>query len=306
MGKAFLGKLGSGLKKTRDRLNSGLGRIFAGKGKIDEELLEDLEATFLQTDMGVKMTSRLMESVRELYKSEKGLGRGRLLRGLQEEVAAALGAESASLNVSPTPPTVILVVGVNGTGKTTTIAKLAKTFVEDGKRVLVAACDTFRAAAIDQLAILAERAGASIVKHQHGADAAAVAYDATEAAAARGMDYLIIDTAGRLHTKVNLMEEIKKVQRVIAKKTPGAPHEVLLVLDATTGQNALQQARMFHEALGLTGIVMAKLDGTAKGGILLAIKQELDIPIKFVGMGENLNDLEPFVPSEFAQALFVQ
>jgi fused signal recognition particle receptor len=306
LGKAFLGKLGSGLKKTRDRLSSGLGRIFAGKGKIDEELLEDLEATFLQTDMGVKMTSRLMESVRELYKSEKGLGRDRLLRGLQEEVAAALGAESASLNVSPTPPTVILVVGVNGTGKTTTIAKLAKTFVEDGKRVLVAACDTFRAAAINQLAILAERAGASIVKHQHGADAAAVAYDAAEAAAARGMDYLIIDTAGRLHTKVNLMEEIKKVQRVIAKKTPGAPHEVLLVLDATTGQNALQQARMFHEALGLTGIVMAKLDGTAKGGILLAIKQELDIPIKFVGIGENLDDLEPFVPSEFAQALFVQ
>jgi len=304
LGKALLGKLRRGLKKTRDRLSSGIVRILTGKGKIDEELLEQLEATFLQTDMGVKMTTRLMESVREVYKSERGLDKNALLGRLREDVACALGSESVPLSVSASPPTVILVVGVNGTGKTTTIAKLAKSLTDDGKKVLVAACDTFRAAAIDQLVILAERAGASIVKHQHGADAAAVAFDAAEASTARGMDFLIIDTAGRLHTKVNLMEEMKKVQRVVGKKMPGAPHEVLLVLDATTGQNALQQARMFHEALGLTGIVMAKLDGTAKGGILLAIEEELDIPIKFVGIGENLDDLEPFVPSDFAQALF--
>jgi len=304
LGKVLAGKLRSGLKKTRERLTSGIVRIFTGRGKIDEELLEDLEATFLQTDMGVKMSTRLIDTVRELHETEKGLDKELLLQRLEEEVAAGLGSECVPLNVSPVAPTVILVIGVNGTGKTTTIAKLAKTFADEGKKVLVAASDTFRAAAIDQLGILAERAGASIVKHQYGADAAAVAYDAAEAATARGMDFLIVDTAGRLHTKVNLMEEIKKVQRVIAKKIPGAPHEVLLVLDATTGQNALQQAKIFHEALGLTGIVMAKLDGTAKGGILLAIKEELAIPIKFVGIGEELDDLEPFVPSDFAVALF--
>lgn len=304
MGKGIFGKLRRGLKKTRERIASGLARVFTGRGRIDEEMLEDLEATFLQADMGVKMTARLIDCVREFHKSEKGLGREALIERLEGEVASALGSNSVSLNISSTPPTVILVVGVNGTGKTTTIAKLAKMLQDEGKKVLLAACDTFRAAAIDQLGILAERAGVSIVKHQHGADAAAVVYDAAEAALARGTDYLIVDTAGRLHTKVNLMEEIKKVQRVIAKKIPGAPHEVLLVLDATTGQNALQQAKMFHEALGLTGIVMAKLDGTAKGGILLAIKQELDIPIKFVGVGEGLEDLEPFVPSDFAGALF--
>ena len=279
-------------------------RVFTGKGRIDEELLEDLEATFLQADMGVKMTARLIDSVRELDKAERGLDKDLFLERLGEEVTSALGSQPVPLNVSSAPPTIILVVGVNGTGKTTTIAKLAKMFAREGKTVLLAACDTFRAAAIEQLLILAERAGASVVKHQQGADAAAVAFDAAEAAAARGIDFVIVDTAGRLHTKVNLMEEMKKVQRVIAKKIPGAPHEVLLVLDATTGQNALQQARMFHQALGLTGIVMAKLDGTAKGGILLAIKDELNIPIKFVGIGEALDDLEPFVPSDFAAALF--
>jgi fused signal recognition particle receptor len=306
LGKALLGKLRSGLKKTRDRLTSGIVKVLTGKGKIDEELLEELEATFLQADIGVKMTSRLVDSVREFSRNEKGLDRDRLLRRLEQDVAGALGPEPVPLNTAPTPPTVLLVVGVNGTGKTTTIAKLAKMLANDGKKVLLAASDTFRAAAIDQLAILAERAGASIVKHQPGGDAAAVAFDAAEASAARGIDFLIIDTAGRLHTKVNLMEEIKKVRRVIAKKIAGAPHEVLLVLDATTGQNALQQAKMFHEALGLTGIVMAKLDGTARGGILLGIKEELDIPIKFVGIGEKLEDLEPFVPSDFARALFGQ
>jgi len=300
----FLGKLRKGLKKTRELLTSGIAKVFTGRGKIDGELLDDLEATFLQTDMGVKMAARLIDSVRELSRKEKSPDKEILLQKLEEDVAFVLGGEGVSLKVSATPPTVILVVGVNGTGKTTTIAKLAKMFSDEGKKVLVAACDTFRAAAIDQLAILAERAGASLVKHQYGADAAAVAFDAAEASVARGMDFLIIDTAGRLHTKVNLMEEMKKVRRVIAKKIPGAPHEVLLVLDATTGQNALQQAKMFHQALGLTGIVMAKLDGTAKGGILLAIKEELGIPIKFVGIGEKLDDIETFAPSDFASALF--
>jgi len=207
------------------------------------------------------------------------------------------------LIVAPQPPTVILVVGVNGTGKTTTIAKLGKMMVDNGKKVLFAACDTFRAAAIEQLDIWAGRVGADLIKHQHGGDPAAVAFDAVEAAVARGADYLFIDTAGRLHTKVNLMEEIKKIQRVLGKKIADAPHETLLVLDATTGQNALQQARLFNDALGLTGLVLTKLDGTAKGGIVISIQREFHIPVKFIGVGEGFDDLQPFVPADFAKAL---
>ena len=300
--RGILDKLKTGLKKTHDRLTDPLVRLVRGR-RADQDTLDELEATFLQADMGVETTERLLDVIRGTYKDEGRVELPRLLQRLESELVGELAEDAAPLNLAPTPPTVILVVGVNGTGKTTTIAKLARTLGADGTKTLFAACDTFRAAAIEQLAIWADRVGAGLVKHQHGADPAAVAFDAAEAALARGAHYLIIDTAGRLHTKVNLMEEIKKIQRTVAKKLPGAPHETLLVLDATTGQNALQQARLFNEALGLTGLVLTKLDGTAKGGIVIAIQREFHVPVKFIGVGEGLDDLQPFVPAEFARAL---
>ncbi len=300
--RGILSKLRTGLKKTHDRLTDPLVQLVTGR-RVDQETLDELEATFLQADMGVETTERLLDVIRETYKEERRVEMGRLIERLEAELVRELAEDAAPLNVAPAPPTVILVVGVNGTGKTTTIAKLAKILADDGRKVLFAACDTFRAAAIEQLGIWAERVGAGLVKHQHGADPAAVAFDATEAALARGMDALIIDTAGRLHTKVNLMEEIKKIQRVLGKKIPDAPHETLLVLDATTGQNALQQARLFNDALGLTGLVLTKLDGTAKGGIVITIQREFHIPVKYIGVGEGLDDLQPFVPTDFARAL---
>ena len=298
----ILSKLKTGLKKTHDRLTDPLVRLVRGR-RADQETLEALEATFLQADMGVETTERLLEVIRATYKDEGNVDMPRLVERLEAELVGELAEDAAPLNLAPQPPTVILVVGVNGTGKTTTIAKLAKKLMADGRTVLFAACDTFRAAAIEQLAIWADRVGADLVKHQHGADPAAVAFDAAEAAVARGTDALIIDTAGRLHTKVNLMEEIKKIQRTVAKKVPGAPHETLLVLDATTGHNALQQARLFNDALGLTGLVLTKLDGTAKGGIVIAIQREFHIPVKFIGVGEGFDDFQPFIPAEFARAL---
>ena len=300
--KGILNKLKSGLKKTHDRITAPLMRLVTGK-RVDQDALDELEATFLQADMGVETTERLLGVIRDTYKDEGRVEHDRLIERLEGELVGELAEDAAPLNVAPQPPTVILVVGVNGTGKTTTIAKLGKTMIDDGKSVLFAACDTFRAAAIEQLAIWADRAGAGLIKHQHGADPAAVAFDAVEAALARGTDCLIIDTAGRLHTKVNLMEEIKKIQRTIRKKLPEAPHETLLVLDATTGQNALQQARLFNDALGLTGLVLTKLDGTAKGGIVISIQREFHVPVKFIGVGEGFDDLQPFVPAEFARAL---
>jgi len=298
----ILSKLKTGLKKTHDRLTDPLVRLVRGR-RADQETLEALEATFLQADMGVETTERLLEVIRSTYKEEGSVEMPRLVERLEAELVGELAEDAAPLNLAPEPPTVILVVGVNGTGKTTTIAKLAKRLMGDGQKVLFAACDTFRAAAIEQLAIWADRVGADLVKHKHGADPAAVAFDAAEAAVARGTDALIIDTAGRLHTKVNLMEEIKKIQRTVAKKVPGAPHETLLVLDATTGQNALQQARLFNDALGLTGLVLTKLDGTAKGGIVIAIQREFHVPVKFIGVGEGFDDFQPFVPAQFARAL---
>jgi len=277
-------------------------RLVKGR-RVDQDALDELEATFLQADMGVETTERLLGVIRETYKEERGVDMARLVERLEAELVGELAEDAAPLITAPTPPTVVLVVGVNGTGKTTTIAKLARMLGGDGKKVLFGACDTFRAAAIEQLAIWADRTGADLVKHQHGADPAAVAYDATEAALARGADYLFIDTAGRLHTKVNLMEEIKKIQRTVAKKIPDAPHETLLVLDATTGQNALQQARLFNDALGLTGLVLTKLDGTAKGGIVISIQRQFHVPVKYIGVGEDFGDLQPFVPAEFARAL---
>jgi len=300
--RGILSKLKTGLKKTHDRITDPLVRLVTGR-RVDQDALDELEATFLLADMGVETTDRLLGVIRETYNEEGRVEMTRLVERLEAELVGELSEDASPLNVAPQPPTVILVVGVNGRGKTTTIAKLGKMMVDDGKRVLFAACDTFRAAAIEQLAIWADRVGADLVKHQHGADPAAVAFDAAEAGLARGTDSVMIDTAGRLHTKVNLMEEIKKIQRTLAKKIADAPHETLLVLDATTGQNALQQARLFNDALGLTGLVLTKLDGTAKGGIVVSIQREFHIPVKFIGVGEGFDDLQRFVPAEFARAL---
>ena len=299
----FFTKLRNGLKKTHDRITAPLARLLTGR-KIDEDVLEELEETFLQADMGVTTSLELVETIRELYKSEKNVDMHRVVEKIEQDLLQVLDRDSEGFNTAPRPPTVILVVGVNGTGKTTSIGKIAHHLMSQGRKVILGACDTFRAAAIEQLAIWAERSGSSMIKHQHGADPAAVAFDATEAAIARGADYLIMDTAGRLHTKINLMEEIKKIQRTVDKKLPGAPHETLLVLDATTGQNAIQQARVFNEALGLTGLVLTKLDGTAKGGIVISIQREFHVPVKFIGVGEQIDDLQPFEPREFIKALF--
>ncbi len=300
----LFGRLKDGLKKTHDKITAPLGRLLTGKQKIDEALLEDLENTFLQADIGVETSMQLVGMIREIYRQEKNVNLPLVLDKIETELIRILKSDATELKVAEKPSTVILVVGVNGTGKTTFIAKLSDRFIKDGKKVLLAACDTFRAAAIEQLTTWADRVGAGVIKHQYGADAAAVAYDAAEAAVARKMDHLIIDTAGRLHTKINLMEEIKKIQRILEKKIPAAPHETLLVLDATTGQNALQQARIFDDALGLTGLVLTKLDGTAKGGIVIAIQREFHIPVKFIGVGEKMEDLLSFEPGDFVKAIF--
>ena len=298
----FFTKLKNGLKKTHDVITAPIVRLVTGK-KIDENALEELEATLLQADLGVTTTTEFVEIIRDLYKSEKNVDMSRVTEKLEQDLFSVLDTDQKNLVAATKPPTVIMVVGVNGTGKTTSIGKIAYYLTSQGKKVILGACDTFRAAAMEQLAVWAERSGASIIKHQHGADPAAVAFDAVQAASARGADYIIMDTAGRLHTKINLMEEIKKIQRTVGKIIPGAPHETLLVLDATTGQNALQQAKIFNEAIGLTGIVLTKLDGTAKGGIVISIQREFHIPVKFIGVGEQIDDLQPFVPRDFVKAL---
>lgn len=301
---AIYSRFKSGLRKTHDRLFSGAFGALLGRGKIDDEFLEGLEESLLACDVGVSATGELIERLGELARAEKGLGNLELTEELKRELVNIMGGAARGLRTASQLPTVILVVGVNGTGKTTTIAKLASILKNDGRKVILAACDTFRAAAIEQLEHWGDVAGAQVIKHQHGADPAAIAYDAVEAAGARGVDYVIIDTAGRLHTKTNLMEELKKISRVVAKRVPDAPHETLLVVDGTTGQNALEQAKIFNSALGLTGIILTKLDGTARGGIVVSIQKELSIPVKFVGLGEGIDDLQPFSAVEFVEALF--
>ncbi|UCD57146.1 MAG: signal recognition particle-docking protein FtsY, partial [Candidatus Hydrogenedentota bacterium] len=283
-----IARLRSRLGKAREGFASRVRGVLR-KGKIDEDVFEELEATLIQADMGVKATTELLGTMRERVKTDKLTDAEQLYSVLEEELISLmtrpLDAEPEA--VQPVGPHVTLMIGVNGVGKTTTIGKLAHMHRLDNEKVLVAASDTFRAAAIEQLEIWAERAGADIVKHKSGADPAAVGYDALAAATARKCQHLIIDTAGRLHTKTNLMEELKKIKRVLGKLDPTAPHETLMVLDATTGQNALSQARLFTEALGVTGIVLTKLDGTAKGGIVIAIHREFGIPVKYVGVGES-------------------
>jgi len=301
----FFSKLKEGLAKTRQNFVGKIETLVTGRKKIDEELYEELEEILIQADVGVDTSLELVEAVRKKVREQKVEDPEQLKEILKEEVSVILGEEVSPLNMAD-GLTVIVVVGVNGVGKTTTIGKLANRLKEQGRKVLLAAGDTFRAAAIDQLEIWSNRVGVDIIKHNEGADPAAVAFDAVQAAKARKVDCLIVDTAGRLHTKTNLMEELKKVKRVIEREIPGAPHEVLLVLDATTGQNAVSQAKLFGEAAGVTGIALTKLDGTAKGGVVIAIKAELDVPVKYIGVGEGMDDLREFDSREFAQALFTE
>ena len=298
----FFKRLKNGLSKTRRLLSTDINDLFAGKGKIDNQLLEELEERLITSDLGVQTTLDLIQSVSG--KSSKISGPDQLKEVLKEKILELLGSTITPPQHAADKPHVIMVIGVNGTGKTTTIGKLAAKFSATGNKVIVVAADTFRAAAIEQLAIWAERAGVEIIKHKEMSDPAAVAYDGIEAAVARNADIVLVDTAGRLHTKKNLMEELKKIKRTISKKIPGAPHEILLTLDATTGQNALAQAQLFNDALEVTGIALTKLDGTAKGGIAVSICSTLEIPLSYIGIGEKIEDLQEFNPVEFVNALF--
>jgi fused signal recognition particle receptor len=294
------------LSKTRTQIAKSLSSVLSFGRKIDDQLLDELEETLIKDDLGVETTEKLITELRQAYKDRKIARSEEIVPFLKEHMKTYWPAQDRALRTAASGPTVILVAGVNGTGKTTSIAKLAYMFNRDKKKVIVAACDTFRAAAVEQLTIWADRIGVQIVKHQSGSDPAAVAFDACEAATSRGADILILDTAGRLHTKKDLMLQLTKIRDVVAKKIPGAPHEVLLVLDGTTGQNAISQAQLFTEAINVTGIFLSKLDGTARGGIVIAIKDGLNIPVKFVGLGEKPEDIAEFDPANFVEALFAQ
>jgi len=292
------------LGKTRDKITSSLESVLALGRDIDEKLLDRLEETLITDDIGVETTDKLITDLRDAYRQRQISKTDDIIPFLKEHIKSYWPQQDRELKTAQSGPTVILVAGVNGSGKTTSIAKLAYILSRNDKNVIVAACDTFRAAATEQLSIWAERIGVEIIKHKAGSDPAAVAYDACEAAVARGADFLIMDTAGRLHTQKDLMRELTKIRDVVRRKIDAAPHEVLLVLDATTGQNAIAQAKMFTEAIDVTGIFLAKLDGTARGGIVIAIKDQLDIPVKFVGLGEKPTDIAEFSPETFVEALF--
>jgi len=297
-------RLKNGLKRTTDGLVGRIDALVLGKKMIDADTLEELEEILITSDIGVKTTMELTRSLEQRL-SRNELKDGAALRdALKQELFGKLQAHHRPLNITVAKPFVLLVVGVNGVGKTTTIGKLASRYVAEGRSVLLAAADTFRAAAAEQLGIWAERAGVELIRHQEGADPSAVTFDACKAALARGVDLLIVDTAGRLHTKVNLMEEMKKIRRVTDREIPGAPHETLLVLDAATGQNALNQTRIFQESAGVTGLALTKLDGSAKGGVVVAVSHEYGLPVRFIGVGEGIDDLRDFDPQEFVDALF--
>ena len=300
---SFFSRLKEGLKKTRDGITQKIESVLASFGVIDDELFDELEEALIASDIGPETSMGIIGRIKAKTKEQRLSNPGDIRRLLRDEICAILETEAGELNLS-SKPSVILVLGVNGVGKTTSIGKIANELRLSGKKVVIAAADTFRAAAIDQLAIWAERAGADLIRHTEGSDPAAVVYDAVHAAKSRGADVLICDTAGRLHTKKNLMEELKKLTRVIERELPGKIDEVLLVLDSTTGQNAVRQAVQFKEAANITGIVLTKLDGTAKGGVVVSIKSELGIPVKLIGVGEGIDDLKPLNPAEFAQAMF--
>lgn len=297
-------RLKKGLARTHEGLVAKIDTLLLGKKQIDADTLEELEEILITADIGVATTVELIRTL------EEKLGRNELQDGaalklaLQEEIRLRLERYSSPLDVTTASPYVIMVIGVNGVGKTTTIGKLASRYAAEGKKVLLAAGDTFRAAAAEQLEEWGKRAGVDVIRHQAGADPSAVVFDGCKAAVARGSDILIVDTAGRLHTKVNLMEEMKKIRRVMGREIPGAPHETLLVLDAATGQNAISQARLFKEAAEVSGVALTKLDGTAKGGIVVAVSNEFRLPIRFIGIGEQADDLRPFEPGQFVSALF--
>lgn len=302
----FFDKLKKGLSKTRENITNKIEKLIIGYADIDDELLDELEEILIMADVGVSTTDKLMESVRKGIKKKEINSPEDLKPFLQAQISEILTAGSDETKVAAYGPTVILVIGVNGVGKTTTIGKLASYYQAQGKTVMLAAADTFRAAAIDQLQVWGERTGTKVIAHEEGSDPAAVAYDAVKAAKARNIDILLIDTAGRLQTKANLMEELKKINRVIQREIPEAPHETLLVLDATTGQNAISQANIFTKAAPISGVVLTKLDGTAKGGVVIGIKAELSMPVKWIGVGEGVEDLRPFVAEDFAKALFAK
>ena len=300
----FFDKLKSGLEKTRKTLTEKIEKLVIGYATIDDDFLDELEEVLIMADVGIKTTSILMQDVRDGIKAKQINEPADLRPFLEAKLKELLSNGDYKINYAKQGPTVIIVVGVNGVGKTTTIGKLGNYYKEQGLKVVLAAGDTFRAAAIDQLEIWGGRIGVDVIKHTEGSDPAAVVYDALKSAKSKEADVLIIDTAGRLHTKFNLMEELKKINRIVEREITGAPHETLLVLDATTGQNAINQAKLFSQATPLTGVVLTKLDGTSKGGVVVAIKSELERPVKWIGIGEGVNDLRPFDPEEFSKALF--
>ena len=299
---SIFSKLKEGLKKTKEGFTGKISKLFRGFTKIDEEFFDQLEETLILSDIGAQTSADICEKLREQVKSE-GVTEPEQVLALMKKTVAEMITGGNELDLSR-KPAAVLVIGVNGAGKTTTIGKLAANLKAEGKKVLVAAADTFRAAAIDQLNVWTDRAGVDIIKHAEGSDPAAVVFDGCKAALARNADVLIIDTAGRLHNKKNLMDELKKISRIIGQQLPESSLETLLVLDATTGQNAVNQAKLFSEVADISGIVLTKLDGTAKGGIIIPIKNELGIPVKLVGVGEKIDDLQPFVPEDYVEALF--
>ncbi len=299
----FFDKLKQGLGRTKEAISEQVNQVFKVFIKVDEEFFEELEEALIMADLGAETSAKIIETLRDRVKTKRITDGNDVKQELQNIISEMLSENDCSMDLS-SKPAVILVIGVNGVGKTTSIGKLAAHYKAQGKKVMLAAADTFRAAAIDQLDIWAERSGCEIIKQKENSDPAAVVFDACNAAKARNCDILICDTAGRLHNKKNLMAELNKISRVIERELPGASREVLLVLDAATGQNALSQAKLFSEAAEITGIILTKLDGTAKGGVIVAISQEQRIPVKFIGVGEGLEDLQEFHPQEFAKALF--
>jgi fused signal recognition particle receptor len=298
-------KVKQGLSKTRSAFVGSLRSMLMGR-VLDDQLLDELEQRLIESDIGVQTTVKLIEELRAAYKAGRIKRGEEVLEYLKQHLAAYWPEADRRLHLAESGPTVILVAGINGAGKTTSIAKIAKALRDEGRSVTLAACDTFRAAAVEQLEIWSKRLGVEIVKGKQGGDPAAVAFDACAAALARDVDVVLVDTAGRLHTQEHLMRQLTKIRDVVGKQIPGAPHEVILVLDATTGQNAIQQARLFKNAIDVTGIFLAKLDGTAKGGIVVAIREQVDIPVKFIGVGETPEDVEPFDPEKFVEAMFAE
>ncbi len=303
--KGLFRRLAAGLSKTRKNLNEGFDRLVGSHAKLDDDFMDELEEVLLSADIGIEITGRIVDDLRANVKKNLLKDTTQVIDFVKKDLTDILVSDTPEAPSEPLEkPFVILVIGVNGSGKTTTIGKLAARIAANGRSVLLAAADTFRAAAIDQLETWAERSGADLVRHQSGSDPSAVIFDGLKAAVARGHDVMIADTAGRLHSKANLMEELKKIKRIISRELPGAPHEVLLVLDATTGQNAVNQASIFNEAIDVTGIALTKLDGTAKGGVVINIMESLKIPVKLIGVGEKIDDLRPFVAEDFVNATF--